>query len=65
LARLDPRASQVLELRFFGGLSVKGTAEVLKISEETVERDWTTTRGWLRHEMSKAGREENIHHRGH
>lgn len=40
LAALDPRKSEVVEQRFFGGLSVKETAEVLKISEETVHRDW-------------------------
>ena len=47
LARLDPRRSQVVELRYFGGLSVKETAEVLKLSEETVMRDWNRARAWL------------------
>ena len=40
LAAIDPRQSQVVELRFFGGLSVEETAEVLKVSPETVMRDW-------------------------
>lgn len=47
LARLDPRRSQVVELRYFGGLSVKETAEVLKLSEETVMRDWNRAKAWL------------------
>lgn len=47
LARLDPRRSQVVELRYFRGLSVKETAEVLKLSEETVMRDWNRAKAWL------------------
>lgn len=47
LTRLDPRRGQVVELRYFGGLSVKETAEVLKVSEETVMRDWTRAKAWL------------------
>jgi RNA polymerase sigma factor (TIGR02999 family) len=53
LAALDPRRSKVVELRFFGGLSVEETAEVLKISPETVMRDWRFAKSWLRREMSK------------
>jgi RNA polymerase sigma factor (TIGR02999 family) len=53
LAALDPRKSQVVELRFFGGLSAKETAEVLKISEATVLREWTIAKGWLRRELIK------------
>jgi RNA polymerase sigma factor (TIGR02999 family) len=53
LAAVDPRKSQVVELRFFGGLSVKETAEVLKVSEDTVKRDWKLAKRWLRHEMSR------------
>ncbi len=45
LARLDPRKVQVVEMRFFGGLSVEETAEVLKVSPVTVMRDWSTARG--------------------
>src|SRR5579859_3564876 len=51
LANLDPRKSQVVELRFFGGLSVEETAEVLKISPETVMRDWKTAKAWLYREL--------------
>jgi len=51
LAVFDPRKSQVVELRFFGGLSVKETSEALKVSEETVERDWKLAKLWLLHEL--------------
>jgi RNA polymerase sigma-70 factor (ECF subfamily) len=51
LARFDSRKSQVVELRFFGGLSVEETAEVLRISAVTVMRDWSTARAWLYREM--------------
>jgi RNA polymerase sigma-70 factor (ECF subfamily) len=53
LAAVDLRKSQIVELRFFGGLSAKETAEVLHISEETVLRDWKLSKSWLRREMSK------------
>jgi len=53
LAKLDPRKNQVVELRFFGGLSVEETAEVLKISPETVMRDWKFARVWLARELSR------------
>src|SRR5215470_15058588 len=51
LALVDQRKSQVVELRFFGGLSVKETAEVLKVSPETVMRDWKLARAWLLSEL--------------
>jgi RNA polymerase sigma-70 factor (ECF subfamily) len=51
LARFDPRKAQVVDLRFFGGLSVEETAEVLKISPVTVMRDWSTARAWLYREL--------------
>jgi RNA polymerase sigma-70 factor, ECF subfamily len=51
LARFDPRKAQVVELRFFGGLSVEESAEVLKVSPVTVMRDWSTARAWLYREM--------------
>jgi len=51
LARFDSRKAQVVELRFFGGLSVEETAEVLKVSPVTVMRDWSTARAWLYREM--------------
>lgn len=57
LARIDSRKAQVVELRFFGGLSVEETAEVLKISPVTVMRDWSTARAWLHREMSGGARD--------
>ena len=47
LAALDPRKSQIVELRFFGGLTIEETAEVLQASHATVEREWNTARAWL------------------
>jgi RNA polymerase sigma-70 factor (ECF subfamily) len=52
LARLDPRKVQVVEMRFFGGLSVEETAQVLKVSPVTVMRDWSTARAWLYRELT-------------
>ena len=52
LARLDPRKVQVVEMRFFGGLSVEDIAEVLKISTVTVMRDWSTAKAWLYRELT-------------
>jgi RNA polymerase sigma-70 factor, ECF subfamily len=54
LAEIDPRKAQVIELRFFGGLSVPETAEVLKVSSVTVMRDWTTAKAWLYRELTNA-----------
>jgi RNA polymerase sigma factor (TIGR02999 family) len=54
LARLDPQQSQIVELRFFGGLSIEETGEVLGISAATVKRHWSTARVWLHHEMSRS-----------
>jgi RNA polymerase sigma factor (TIGR02999 family) len=53
LAALDPRKSQVVELRFFGGLTAQETAEVLKISEQTVLRDWKFAKSWLMRTLSE------------
>jgi len=53
LAEIDPRKSRVVELRFFGGLSVEETAEVLKVARTTVLRDWRMAKMWLKREMSK------------
>jgi RNA polymerase sigma factor (TIGR02999 family) len=47
LAQIDPRKSQVVELRFFGGLGVEETAEALRVSVETIHRDWRLARSWL------------------
>jgi len=51
----DARQGQVVELRFFGGLSIEETAAVLKVSPKTVKRDWNLARGWLRHELRRSG----------
>src|SRR4026207_2326193 len=53
LASFDARMSQIVELRFFGGLSVEETADVLKVSAETVMRDWKTAKVWLLRELSQ------------
>jgi RNA polymerase sigma-70 factor, ECF subfamily len=52
LARIDPRKVRVVEMRFFGGLSVEETAEVLRISSVTVKRDWRSARAWLYRELT-------------
>ena len=52
LARMDPQQTRVVELRFFGGLSIEETAEVMGISRATVNRDWATARAWLHRELS-------------
>ena len=54
LARLDPQQSRIVELRFFGGLSIEETAEVMGLSPATVKRHWATARLWLQREMTKA-----------
>ena len=51
LAKFDERKSQVVEMKFFGGLSVEETASVLKVSPDTVMRDWRLAKAWLRSEM--------------
>lgn len=53
LSKIDPRKGRVVELRFFGGLSVEETAEVLEISEETVTRDWRVAKTWLLRELTR------------
>ena len=52
LANIDPRKAKVIELRFFGGLAVEETAEVLNVSPDTVMRDWRLARAWLLTELS-------------
>jgi len=52
LEAIDPRKCRVVELRYFGGLTVEETAEVLRVSPVTVMRDWSMARAWLRREMS-------------
>ena len=53
LAVIDPRKCQIVELRYFGGLSVDETAEVLGVSPVTVMRDWRSAKGWLLRAISK------------
>ncbi len=47
LAKIDPRQAHVVELRFFGGLSVEEAAEVLGVSPKTIKRDWSVAKAWL------------------
>ncbi len=54
LAQRDPRRAQVIELRFFGGLSVEETADALQVSPQTVMRDWKLARAWLAVELRKS-----------
>jgi RNA polymerase sigma factor (TIGR02999 family) len=58
LAELDPLQSRIVELRFFGGLSIEETSHVLGISSATVKRHWTTARVWLHNEISRAEHHE-------
>jgi RNA polymerase sigma factor (TIGR02999 family) len=53
LSAIDERKNQVVELRFFGGLTVEETAEVLRVSAETVKRDWKLAKAWLRRELRR------------
>jgi len=53
LAKLDAQQSRVVELRFFGGLSIEETAHVMEISPATVKRDWNVAKAWLAHEMQR------------
>jgi RNA polymerase sigma factor (TIGR02999 family) len=52
LAVIDPRKGRVVELRFFGGLSIEGTAEIINVTRMTVVRDWKTAKAWLHREIS-------------
>ena len=54
LSRLDPQQGRIVELRFFGGLTLESTARVLGISRSTVSRDWNLARTWLHHELSRS-----------
>ena len=53
LEKLDPRQAKVVELRFFGGLSVEQSADMLDVSPRTIEQDWRMARAWLRRELSE------------
>jgi RNA polymerase sigma factor (TIGR02999 family) len=58
LARVDPRKSRVVELRYFGGLSVDETAEILNISPDTAKRDWRMAKAWLIAELT--GKQQSV-----
>ncbi|MBK9526860.1 MAG: sigma-70 family RNA polymerase sigma factor [Acidobacteria bacterium] len=53
LEKLDPRQAKIVEMRFFGGLSIEETAYVLKLSEATVRREWTFAKAWFQRELSR------------
>lgn len=55
LEEMDPRQSRIIELRFFTGLSIEETAEVMGVSPATVKREWTTARAWLFRELQRGG----------
>jgi len=65
LAAVDARKSKVVELRFFGGLNIEETAEVLKVSPETVMRDWRLAKIWLLREMSAQNQREALNAGNH
>ena len=58
LEKFDRRKSKVIELRFFGGLSLQETADVLRVSVGTVRRDWSLARAWLYRELGGTGRHD-------
>jgi RNA polymerase sigma factor (TIGR02999 family) len=58
LAQLNPRQAQVVELRYFGGLSEEESAEALKVSVRTIQRDWNLARLWLYRELSQGGKDD-------
>ncbi len=60
LAALDPRQSRVVELRFFGGLTLEEIAEVLKVSLGAVKRDWSLAKLWLLHELGNTAAQKNV-----
>ena len=52
LAEIDPQQSRIVELRFFGGLTIEETAEVMKVSSDTIKREWAMARAWLRQTLA-------------
>ena len=54
LARIDPRQSRLIELRFFAGLNVEETAEVMGVSPMTIKREWRSAKAWLHRELAAA-----------
>jgi RNA polymerase sigma factor (TIGR02999 family) len=63
LTRIDQQQSQIVELRYFGGLSIEETATVLKISPATVKREWSMAKVWLYRQISRDSRTQNTDHR--
>lgn len=59
LAQLDQRQSRIVELRFFGGLSIEESAEVLNVSPATVKRDWNVARAWLYRQLARSSNSES------
>jgi RNA polymerase sigma-70 factor (ECF subfamily) len=57
LARIDPRQSRLIELRFFAGLSVEESAEVMGVSPVTIKREWRSAKAWLHRELATARQE--------
>ena len=55
LSEMDPQQAKIVELKFFGGLSIEDTAAVMGISSSTVKRDWVTARAWLHRELDRTG----------
>ncbi len=53
LAEIDPQQSRIVELKFFGGLTIEETAEVLALSPATIKREWSTAKAWLYHELNR------------
>ena len=56
LAEIDPDQSRIVELRFFGGLTIEETGEVMKVSHSTVEREWRIAKAWLKRELTKSAK---------
>ena len=57
LGEIKPRYTQIAELRYLAGMTIEETAEVLKVSHATIEREWSFARAWLRRELRSEGRE--------
>jgi len=60
LAKIDPRQSRIVELRYFGGLTIEETAEVIIVSPATVKREWMMARSWLHQEISESGLDHTL-----
>ncbi len=60
LAEIDPRQSRIVELRYFGGLTIEETAEVMSVSPATVKREWMMARAWLHQEIAERGLDQTL-----